>query len=107
MSEVEIQKAGSYISLRKSVGIYVSLLVLMIILLVLSSRLSWFPGIIPFIAYFACGFILNRIVLRRLIEWHPLYNTLANVSGAKISSFLMWPLAYFILFFRLTINKIL
>ncbi len=64
-------------------------------------------GNLAFFGYFAAGFYLNRCVLRKLIEWHPLYNTLHNVSSGKLKFFLFWPISYFFLFIRLGINKVL
>jgi hypothetical protein len=107
MSDTEIQAQGAPISLRKSIGIYAAFLVVFIILVNLSISTTWFPGSIAFFAYLAFGFLLNRIVLRSLIEWHPMYNTVQNVSSAKLSSFLLWPISYAGLFFRLTVNKVL
>lgn len=79
-----------------------------ILLLVLASSLqSKLFGNAAFFGYFGAGFYLNRCVLRKLIEWHPMYNTLYNVSSAKLKFFLFWPLMYFFLFIRLGINKVL
>lgn len=100
MSNPEISSSLNTISLRKSLMIYTVLLIGLIILAALAPTLA-------VIFYFLSGFILNRVVLRRLIEWHPIYNTLHNVSSAKLRTFLLWPLAYISLFFRLIINKIL
>jgi len=57
--------------------------------------------------YIGAGFYLSRSVLRRIVEWHPMYNTLHNVTSGKIKFFLFWPIAYFFLFMRLGINKML
>ncbi|ART94313.1 hypothetical protein B9T50_07470 [Zymomonas mobilis subsp. mobilis] len=91
-------------TMGKGFMIYASFIVGMIFLGLL-SHLKWLPEIIPFIAYFVFGFILNRVVLRGLISWHPVYNTLQNVSKAKLSAFLFWPLSYLALFIKLAINK--
>ncbi|HFG5504269.1 TPA: hypothetical protein ACGH0I_004501 [Salmonella enterica subsp. enterica serovar Kentucky] len=107
MSDVGSSDRAQGISLRKSIGIYALCIVLMMVFWNLNARTTWFPGIITFIAYFVFGFVLNRIVLRRLIEWHPMYNTIANVSSAKLSSFILWPISYLFLFIRLMINKVL
>lgn len=37
----------------------------------------------------------------------PLYNTLYNVTSAKLKFFFFWPLTYLFLFMRLGINKVL
>lgn len=60
---------------------------------------------IALFAYLGCGFYLNRNVLRNLVEWHPMYDTLDNVANAKLGFFLFWPIKYLMLFIRLSINK--
>jgi hypothetical protein len=57
--------------------------------------------------YLGAGIYLNRVVLRKIIEWHPVYNTLDNVISGKLFYFALWPLAYVWLFVQLGINKIL
>jgi hypothetical protein len=59
------------------------------------------------IVYFACGIYLNRAVLRRVIEWHPMYNTLDNVISGKLWYFAAWPFTYALLFVKLGIDKTL
>lgn len=107
MSDNEVQTQSSTMSLRKSIGIYAAFLAAFIVLVKLSISITWFPGFIAFFAYLAFGFLLNRIVLRGLIEWHPMYNTVENVSSAKLSSFFLWPYSYANLFFQLAVNKVL
>lgn len=107
MSDAENQNQQPGISLRKSIGIYTAFVVAFFVMLNLAITTTWFPGIIAFIAYIAFGFVLNRVVLRGLIEWHPMYNTIENVSSAKLSSFALWPLSYAALFFKLAVNKVL
>ena len=68
-----------------------------------STIVTW----LAIIQYFSSGIYLNRKVLRNLIEWHPVYNTLSNVASAKTNFFLFWPLYYLLLFVRLGINKVL
>jgi len=104
-SEISAQEPS--MSLRKSIGIYVAFLAAFFLLVKLAISTTWFPGIIAFFAYLAFGFLLNRIVLRGLIEWHPMYNTVGDVSSAKLSSFFLWPISYANLLFRLAVNKVL
>lgn len=59
------------------------------------------------LGYFAAGAYLNRVVLRRLIEWHPMYATLDNVVSEKLKFFFLWPIMYPILFFQLLVNAVL
>lgn len=64
-------------------------------------------GMLTFMGYFIAGFHLNRNVLRRVVDWHPMYNTLENVTNAKLYMFFLWPLAYLGLIFRLFIDEVL
>ena len=61
--------------------------------------------VIDVILYFVIGFVMNRMVLRGLIEWHPVYNTIENVSKGKLGMLLVWPVRYPILFFKLLVVK--
>jgi hypothetical protein len=65
------------------------------------------PGAVVGLVYVVCGVALNRIVLRGLIVWHPVYDTLGNVSRAKIRMLLWWPFAYPALFLRLLVVRYL
>ncbi len=78
----------------------------LLVVLALSFSISIF-GNLAFFFYLGAGFYLSRAVLRRIIEWHPMYNTLYNVTSGKLKFFLFWPIAYFFLFVRLSINKVL
>ncbi len=72
--------------------------------------LCMLPNPCPSLAFFfypGAGIYLNRKVLRELIEWHPMHDTLSNVANAKLSAVIFWPISYFNLFFQLTINKVL
>jgi hypothetical protein len=104
MSVGEVQ-TKTQMTIGKGFGIYTALLAVLIVLIKLSGSLSGFPGIIPFAFYLVAGFMLNRIVLRGLIEWHPVYNTLDNVSSGKLRSLILWPLVYPSLFFKLGVVK--
>jgi hypothetical protein len=59
------------------------------------------------VSYFVAGFYLNRRVLRRLVVWHPNFDTLKNVSSSKLGAFLFWPLSYPVLFFKMAVVKVL
>lgn len=68
------------------------------------SKVLWYTSL----GFYICaGIALSRIVLRRIIDWHPNYNTLYNVTSAKLKFFFLWPTSYFFLFIRLGINKLL
>ncbi|MGH6637345.1 MAG: hypothetical protein ACREBY_01935 [Polaromonas sp.] len=64
-------------------------------------------GLISIVLYLGFGFVMTRYVMRDLIEFHPMYNTVANVFSAKIWMFLLWPIQMFILLFKLTVNSAL
>ena len=61
--------------------------------------------IMAIIAYISCGVYLNRKVLPRLVDFHPVYNTLNNVTRDKLNMFKLWPISYPKLFFHLWIDK--
>ena len=69
-------------------------------------QFKW-SGWLILLAYLAIGAALNHLVLKRLIEWHPMYNTLDNVSSAKLKAVLFWPLSYGVLLIKLAIDKAL
>lgn len=56
--------------------------------------------------YPVCGFALNRYILTK-IQWHHVYDTVYNVSRAKIGAFLLWPIAYPRFLFQLFVSKYL
>ena len=89
----------------KGILLYLGGLFVFFVLIALSTSIQAFPGILAFVGYLAIGFMLNRVVLRGLIEWHPVYNTLENVSSAKLSTMAFWILAYPKLFFQLLVTK--
>ena len=52
-------------------------------LLMLRAGVDWLSSWVPILAYLGAGIFLNRIVLRGLIEWHPVYCTVQNVARSK------------------------
>lgn len=78
-----------------------------LLVIIASSFDSSFFGNLAFFFYLGAGFYLSRSVLRKIIEWHPMYNTLYNVTSEKLKFFFFWPITYFCLFLRLGINKVL
>jgi hypothetical protein len=107
MSDGEGRPAMPTLRVRQAGLIYLGCLLGMVGLALVAIRVSWMPGWIAFVVYGAIGVFLNRRVLRRLIHWHPVYNTISNVSGGKLQMLLAWPLAYPLLFFRLGVMKYL
>lgn len=96
------------LSVRAGFKIYCICLSVFIALLFISFSLGYQFLFYPILAvYIYCGVYLNRNVLRRLIEWHPMYNTLNNVAGAKFKQAVFWPFSYLALFIQLGINKVL
>ena len=67
--------------------------------------LSW--GSIAALIYFIAGFVMTRVVMRSLIEFHPMHNTVANVFSAKVWMFLLWPIQMLVLLLKLSVNKVL
>ncbi len=87
-------------TLLKATAIYVAAVLLHVLLI------KVFPeGIV--LGYLICGFVMTRIVMRGLIEWHPNYNTLDNVVNAKMSMFALWPIQMPSLLFKLMFNKVM
>lgn len=95
------------VSLGEAIVTYALFVFGLVLLIKLAANAHSFPVIIVWGVYFAFGFYLNRVVLRGLIEWHPLYNYVENVSRAKLLYFFLWPLTYPVLFFQLAVNKVL
>jgi hypothetical protein len=105
MSDGEVQAQVAPMTVGKGIGIYAALLVGLIVLFKLANAISWFSGGIVVVAYFVFGFIMNRLVLRGLIEWHPVHGTIENISGSKLRALIFWPIAYPALFFKLGVVK--
>lgn len=93
--------------LRQALLIYVVLFAVTLVVGVLAISAPWFPGLLYFVCYFGAGIYLNRTVLRRIVEWHPIYNTIDNVANGKLAMFLFWPISYAVLFLKLGINRVL
>lgn len=62
-------------------------------------------GSLLVLTYVGLGIVLNRAVLRRLVVWHPMQNTLLNVAKAKLGMALLWPVRYPVLFAHLLVDK--
>lgn len=78
-----------------------------LLVVIASSFSSSFFGGLAFLFYIGTGLYLSRAVLCKIIEWHPVHNTLYNVTSDKLRFFFLWPILYFFLFVRLGINKLL
>lgn len=93
--------------LRVGIGLYLAALAVLTLTFFAWLHLSWFSGLVLVAVYFAIGFYLNRAVLERLIEWHPIYNTVSNVAGEKLRFFVFWPISYGLLLTNLVIQRVL
>ena len=85
----------------RGISLYITFFILMLMLIQMSMIFSWFPIFFPLMAYFIFGFVLNRMVLRTLIEWMAV--DIDSLSSGKLRSFLFWPITYPILFFKLLV----
>lgn len=99
---VEMQ---SVLSLRRAMMIYLGACMLMALSykgLSAINHAGWSIWI-----YLLIGVALNHLLLKKLIEWHPMYNTLDNVVNAKLKAVLFWPLSYLVLLISLLLNRAL
>ncbi len=92
-----------FLSLPKAMLIYLLALSIFIGLLYIDAMTF---GMVVF-AYLLIGFLLNRKVLRQMVTWHPVYDSVGNVAEAKFTMFLLWPLTYFMLLVYFAIDEYL
>lgn len=59
------------------------------------------------IAYFVIGITLSRVVLRRLVTYHPIFNTLQNVVTSKLWALIGWPIFYPVTIITYAIDRLL
>jgi hypothetical protein len=57
------------------------------------------------LGYAGCGIYLDRLVLRRLIRWHPLYHTVHHAATVRLRYSLLWPGQYVALFIRVGADR--
>lgn len=57
--------------------------------------------------YLAIGVAMSRFVMRQLVDFHPMYHTVAVEFSTKTRMVLFWPLQIFGLLFKLTANRVL
>ena len=89
----------------RAVLLFGAALAVLALAVALTIEVEAFTSTILALVYLALGVLLNRIVLRGLVEWHPVYNTVRNVASAKVGMVLLWPLRYPVLLFQLLVNK--
>lgn len=64
--------------------------------------------VVTLVYYLVAGILLSKKVLANLVTWeNSIYNTIHNVSSAKLGYALLWIIRYPVLFFRLGIMKVL
>lgn len=59
------------------------------------------------VPYLTAGIFLNRKVLRNLVGFHPIYDTLNNVANTKMSAIIAWPSFYVVIFIKIAITRYL
>ncbi len=108
METTEVGNSNENMRLRDA---FMHWLVCLAIFITLASLGAYFDSIFfgypAFFFYIAAGIYLNRKILRNLVEWHPMHNTLNNVTSDKTKFFLFWPINYLALFIKLGANKVL
>lgn len=77
---------------------YIGCLAIFIIAVIISQ---YSTGLIGFIVYFVAGFYLTKVWLPRIIEFHPVWNTIDNQVGTKLRAMFFWPIFYLILLSKL------
>lgn len=106
--DTDIEQGSNVIKLRVAFLLWSICLVILFFVFVIGGYFNIQSiGTVALIFYLAAGVYLNRKVLANLIEWHPMYNTLDNVTSDKLKFFALWPLMYPVLFMKLGIQKLL
>lgn len=62
-------------------------------------------AVLTLVVHFGLGFVMTRYVMSRLVEFHPVHNTISNVFSAKFWMFIFWPLRMPVLLFKLTVSS--
>jgi len=93
--------------LRDGIGLYLACLLVMAVAFFAWLHLPWFSGFALIGAYLACGLLLCRTILRRLVVWHPIYDTVDVVAATKLRFFFLWPITFGLLLTQLVIQKLL
>ncbi|MFP3637769.1 hypothetical protein [Paraburkholderia sp. SIMBA_054] len=102
-SDDAIKGASGLMSLGKAFGYYAGAIAALIVGAIAASMTKM--PLVYFFVYFGCGVFLNRTVLRNLITYHPVYNTLDNVYSTKIRALIFWPIAYLALLFKIAVVR--
>ena len=105
MSDMENGAGTPVMPMSRALLLYLACLLGFMLVLMLRAGVDWLSNWVPILAYLGAGIFLNRTVLRSLIAWHPVYNTLQNVASAKFRQMLLWPFSYPALFIQLGVAK--
>lgn len=99
----------SAMSLKAAFGRWLACLMAILLVVSFSAQMNNPVGgfFVAIILYIACGVYLNRKVLPRIVDFHPVYNTLDNVTRDKLYMFRLWPISYPKLFWNLWVDKTL
>lgn len=103
MEGLNSEKKTEVMTVGKGVLIYIGMMVLTYAVARATNYVDWVSGWVIFPVYVFAGFLLNRLVLSSIVEWHPIYNTLENVSSTKLRAFAFWPIFYPSLFFKIIV----
>ena len=96
------------IGILQGIKSYAIALAMFALACVLAWNFDWpGEGISMVALYLGIGVWLGRSVFNRMIEWHPVYNTLENVSRVKLNFIGGWIFYYPFLFWRLWVAKVL
>jgi hypothetical protein len=98
--------AGQTITLGKAFIIYLINVAVISLMIFLTNFADFFVGV-AIVAYFIAGIVMNRLVLRNLIEFHPMYNTLQNVFQTKVRALVFWPIQYLVLIIKIGVTKVI
>lgn len=88
-------------TLAKAWGIYAG----SIALAALVVAFKWYGTL--FLLYLVIGIVMSRVVMRQLVDFHPMYHTVAVEFSTKVRMVLFWPLQMFGLLFKLSANRVL
>lgn len=102
-SDDAVRGSGGLMSLGKAFGFYVGAVVALVAGSLIAGATK--APIVYFVFYFACGIFLNRTVLRNLITFHPVYNTLQNVFSTKVRALIFWPISYLVLIGKIAVVR--
>ncbi len=91
--------------IREAFFIYLAALSTEVGLIFILFKINTIDAGVMFWPHIIFGCILNRLVLRNLISWHPVNATIHNMVWTKIKAIIFWPLSYPILFAKLIIVR--